>query len=726
MKKRKIGFASLLVVLMLFLLPISASAHEGHSSTLGHINGFVEPETWGASFGTLENYTDSVNRDQASLPKTYDVTKKMSVPQIRNQGEYGTCWAHATIACLEFNMIKKGYAKNNINLSELQLSYYANYSMTDRLGLTKGESYKFEDSYGCYLCNGGNSTMSLQPLERGLQLADESKVSALQYSKASTYHPGSVYSGGIHSIKKLSSDLAYKAPSVRMVGYAEISKDDTTAIKNAIVKYGAVKASYNANSSYMTKDYTGFYCGDSVGTNHAVTLVGWDDSYSKSKLKNSKGQTPSKDGAWIVRNSWGSYNSKGGYFYLSYYDKSFNYPCVFEADRAVADNNVYMYDNTSIYDVRYSYSYNKVANVYKACASDASSEKIYAVSAYLYGSGTNGKVKLSVYTNLTNPKDPLSGTLATSVTVAQRNTYLGYVYSTLSKAVTVKKGTYFSIVAEPDSSAGILQIDGVKSSAGQSFEYYGGSLYDIGSTANTYKYNNKLNVYTKSVKSSSPTSYKITYNLNGGTNAKSNPSTYVKGVGVESFADATRSGYKFLGWYKDSAFKTKVTSISKTATGSITLYAKWQKKSAYSKNYVVGKATYTVKYSATDKVTDVIFTGYSDKTVTSLNIAAVKINGKTLYVTTIASKALMSFPSLTKVTIGSKVKTIGQYAFYNCKNLKSIEIKTPLLTEKTVGTNAFKSISANAVIKVPAKNYNDYCKLLKAKGVKGKNQKIVK
>ncbi len=70
-------------------------------------------------------------------------------------------------------------------------------------------------------------------------------------------------------------------------------------------------------------------------------------------------------------------------------------------------------------------------------------------------------------------------------------------------------------------------------------------------------------------------SYTITYNLNGGTNSPSNPSSYIYGAGVGSFANPTRSGYIFGGWYSDSGFSTKVTSISSSATGNKTLYAKW-------------------------------------------------------------------------------------------------------------------------------------------------------
>lgn len=71
--------------------------------------------------------------------------------------------------------------------------------------------------------------------------------------------------------------------------------------------------------------------------------------------------------------------------------------------------------------------------------------------------------------------------------------------------------------------------------------------------------------------------YTITYVLNGGTNGAGNPAKYTCGTGVSSFADATKTGYRFGGWYREAAFSTKVTSISTTQTGDITLYAKFTK-----------------------------------------------------------------------------------------------------------------------------------------------------
>ena len=69
--------------------------------------------------------------------------------------------------------------------------------------------------------------------------------------------------------------------------------------------------------------------------------------------------------------------------------------------------------------------------------------------------------------------------------------------------------------------------------------------------------------------------YKITYNLNGGTNAESNPASYNVETSTVKFADATKDGYIFDGWYTDEAFKTKKIEIAKGSTGAVTLYAKW-------------------------------------------------------------------------------------------------------------------------------------------------------
>ena len=86
-------------------------------------------------------------------------------------------------------------------------------------------------------------------------------------------------------------------------------------------------------------------------------------------------------------------------------------------------------------------------------------------------------------------------------------------------------------------------------------------------------------------------------------------------------------------------------------------------------------------------------------------------------VTKIGDKAFYKCKALTKITIGAKVSKIGKQAFYNCGQLKSITIKTTKLTSGKVGSNAFKGIHSKAVIKVPKTKLKAYRTLLKKKGI---------
>lgn len=72
-----------------------------------------------------------------------------------------------------------------------------------------------------------------------------------------------------------------------------------------------------------------------------------------------------------------------------------------------------------------------------------------------------------------------------------------------------------------------------------------------------------------------PTEYTITYHLDGGTNASTNPSKY-DGTAAITLADPSRAGYTFKGWYTDSNFGTKITEIAAGTTGNLDLYAKWE------------------------------------------------------------------------------------------------------------------------------------------------------
>lgn len=144
-----------------------------------------------------------------------------------------------------------------------------------------------------------------------------------------------------------------------------------------------------------------------------------------------------------------------------------------------------------------------------------------------------------------------------------------------------------------------------------------------------------------------PTDYTITYNLDGGTNSSSNPDSYTVLYGV-TFAEPTKKGYDFLGWY--DANGNKITGInegcnatfSDTAdlysklktrtTGNISVTAKW-KIHDYS---ITTNKTGSGAISSGDKITytdntSVFIIPAEGYTTSSLKIDGVSVSPVTKY-----------------------------------------------------------------------------------------------
>lgn len=114
-----------------------------------------------------------------------------------------------------------------------------------------------------------------------------------------------------------SEKLNYYATSIEY-----INKNTPQRTKELIYNYGSVGGSYHHDNKYLSNDSLNYYCYDtgiSQINGHFVSVVGWDDNYSKENFAEC-GKTPENNGAWLVRNSWGNYNSNGGYFWMSYED----------------------------------------------------------------------------------------------------------------------------------------------------------------------------------------------------------------------------------------------------------------------------------------------------------------------------------------------------------------------------------------------------------------------
>ncbi len=415
----------------------------GYDESLDNITepgkGYREVEDDSIGDPAMLNVSDNgeVSADRAvSYPSSY---KTANLPAIRNQGGYGVCWAFSTISLLEINLLKNKLVSDDIDLSEFHLVNFTYNNVTDPLGGSAGDTTTFLRSSNIVTQNGGDIRMAFNSLMDWEGAVDETLV------------PYTAEVAGTINTTGLSDDLARKNTKIHLQNYYKVNMTNQTDVKQAITDYGALSISYyayggDASNKYYNSSTAGYYCYDSnTGTNHAVTVVGWDDNYSKDNFPTK----PEGDGAWIVRNSWGSYFGENGYFYLSYYDKSTRVEG-YAVEAQTSDNydNNYQYDGTGWFSYMGYSGYggtNKYANVFTAKANESKAENIEAVSFEDYSSA-GCKYNISIYTNLTDVSDPESGTL--ECTQSGQTTFDGAYTIKLNNPVYVEDGTTFSVVVE--------------------------------------------------------------------------------------------------------------------------------------------------------------------------------------------------------------------------------------------------------------------------------------
>ena len=375
----------------------------------------------------------------AAYPSTY---KTANLPDVRDQGSYGVCWAFSTISLIETNLIKNNLVSNDIDLSELHLVNYTYNCVNDPLGGLEGDINKFDTSYGSVMQYGGNVEMAANSLLDWEGAVNEDVV------PYTTEYVRQVENN------QLDDSLAYGKDVAHVQNFYRVNTTSKEDVKKAVMDYGAVSISYwsDQSSDWSTQYYNSltaaYYCPEGHITNHAVNIVGWDDDYSSDNFATK----PEGNGAWIVRNSWGSEYGKDGYFYLSYYDKSiYSVGYTLEAELSDNYNNNYQYDGAMLYGYMGYTGSNKYSNIFEAKANLGGSENIKAVS-FMTGSSTNLNYTVSVYTNLSDDTNPESGTLA-----AQKSgvtTYDGMYTVVLDSSVNINEGKKFSVVVEVNSNSG--------------------------------------------------------------------------------------------------------------------------------------------------------------------------------------------------------------------------------------------------------------------------------
>lgn len=398
-----------------------------------------------------------------AAPAKYSAVEQGYITSVKNQGNWGTCWAFSSTAISEASLIKEfpdKFNAENTDLSENLLSYMLSHPALYGQLNSSGDTATYNEGSTYYLEYGGNVWAAGLGLMNGIG----------PYNESSDY-PYSEYNTPSIAEKNFTESEYYEVRNssvakITGVFQAHINNNsDNDEFKQLIMDYGAASLSYNENhtDNKFGEDGSSYYYNPNEYTsNHAVTVVGWDDTIPASSFKT----TPAGDGAWLIKNSWGEYSRDSGYFWLSYYDKSIS---------GVGIAYDFTVDGADDYfDTRYSYDGgNSVASfgysrpdIYGANVFTAD-EDSYVTGAAAYTSAGNN-IELSVYTGLKNASDPTSGTKSAVATMSNVK-YEGYYSLKFDTPVKVKKGESFAIVAKITKDSGTVRI----------YSEYGYSMYGL-------------------------------------------------------------------------------------------------------------------------------------------------------------------------------------------------------------------------------------------------------
>ena len=331
----------------------------------------------------------------AALPAAYDLRMAGKTSPVKDQGQFGTCWAFAACASLESCLLPFGFwLFSENNMANLH-----------------GFDYGIND--------GGNSYMALAYLARWsgpmTQFDDPYRN---EYSS-----PGWWIARHVQEARILPDRLDHA---------------DNDAIKHAVFEHGAVFTAMHYEDGFYREQGAAYYYYGSNSVNHGVAIAGWDDQYPATNFA----AIPPGNGAFIVKNSWGESWGENGYFHVSYFDKAFGRENVvfLNGENPWNHDCVYQYDQLGLCT---SYGYASQtgwgANIFTPPAAGA----IDAVS--FYAVAPDLEYEVYVYTNVAAGA-PRGGGLAVSTAGALTNA--GYYTLSLPAPVALEAGRHFSVVVK--------------------------------------------------------------------------------------------------------------------------------------------------------------------------------------------------------------------------------------------------------------------------------------
>ncbi len=419
------------------------------NSTIYNLNGiynFINSSMENNKVHNVENKIFMVLEDQVivsqafddeclvDLPSKYDLRKEGLVTSVKSQGSSGACWAFSALAALESYLLKYEnitYDFSENNLKNIMGTYGSN---------------------GTDWTDGGNYQMALAYLLRWSGPVNESQDPFSSYSI--------VPNDDLDAMKHVQGAV-----------YIPLRFDylDNNQIKYALMKYGALYTSI-FGTTMSSSEY------NSVPEipNHAITIVGWDDDYSASKFRGAK---PPGNGAFIIKNSWGTSYGEGGYGYVSYYDKTFagfgldSISALAFCDVENVDNygTIYQYDalGNTFESIGFNSNTAWMANQFTAETNSpllAFGLYAYSVSDYLADIYVNGELKYSQEGNISYPGYHTIK-LNEKVNLSEGDTFRINVkltsYDTIFPIAIESMRSTYSSKADSDSNQSFVSPDGI-------------------------------------------------------------------------------------------------------------------------------------------------------------------------------------------------------------------------------------------------------------------------
>ena len=422
----------------------------------------------------------SALKGDSKLPDSYDLRDSGVITSIKDQGNSGACWAFGTLKSAESNAIRKGFlTKNHADFSENHLAWFA-FHPSERGGdklITDG-FYPISSNVDAAYTWGGSSLIALFTLARWSGVVSESTAPF----QADTLAERSAMA---QKMKKSGEVLRYRS-NYHMQNATCYDAAPTSAWKNALMNTSALAVGMYYNTAYASKGSAGAtyyqtaYAGSTAvkSSNHCVTIIGWDDNYSRLNFPSS--HRPKSDGAWLVANSYGSKTDENGYFWLSYEEPSICDVYAFELEKNTKYDTNYQYDGFGWGSAIPDTTSPKGANIFRV-RSDYN-QSLKAVGIYTITDVQN--VTIQIYKNVTSGY-PTSGKLVKASTTTASIPYNGFHTITLAKPVALTGGSSFSVVVtyhSKNNTEAYLPIEGTgastnrvqslyNSETGQSFYY---------------------------------------------------------------------------------------------------------------------------------------------------------------------------------------------------------------------------------------------------------------